>query len=44
MLKAFEDMLMEGKAEGRIEDILDLLKELGQVPQTIVELMRQKMT
>lgn len=36
MLKAFEDR----KAEGKIEDILDLLDELGQVPQRITDLIR----
>ena len=29
-----------GKLESRIEDILELLEELGQVPQRIVELIR----
>lgn len=36
MLKAFEDM----KAEGKMESILELLEELGQVPQRIVDLIR----
>ena len=30
----------EGKVESRIEDILELLEELGKVPQRIVELIR----
>ena len=29
-----------GRLESRIEDILELLEELGQVPQRIVELIR----
>ena len=36
MLKVFEDYRMEGK----IEAILELLEELGQVPQQMVELIR----
>lgn len=30
----------EGKIESRIEDILELLEELGNVPQRIIELIR----
>lgn len=30
----------EGKVESRIEDILELLEELGKVPQRIVELIK----
>ena len=30
----------EGRLEGKIEDILELLEELGQVPQRIVGLIR----
>ena len=44
MLKAFEDMRLEGKMEGRleskIEDIMELLEEFGQVPPRIVELIK----
>lgn len=44
MIKAFEDMrlegIVEGKIEGKIEDIMELLEELGQVPQRIVEFIR----
>lgn len=40
MIKAFEDYKLEGKIEGKIEDILALLGEFGQVPQRIEELIR----
>ena len=44
MLKAFEDMRLEGKEEGRleskIEDIMELLEELGQIPQRVEELIK----
>ena len=44
MCKAFEDYRLEGKEEGRleskIEDIMELLGELGQIPQRVVELIR----
>ena len=44
MCKAFEDYRLEGKEEGRleskIEDIMELLEELGQIPQRIVELIK----
>lgn len=44
MLKAFEDMRLEGKEEGRleskIEDIMELLEELGQIPQRVAELIK----
>ena len=43
MLKAFEDMRLdgkeEGKIEGKIESIMELLEEFGQVPPRIVELI-----
>ena len=39
MCKAFEDMRLEGKMEGKIEDILELLEELGQVPPRITEMI-----
>lgn len=40
MLKAFGDMREEGKIEGKVEAILELLEDIGQVPQQIVELIR----
>ena len=44
MCKAFEDYRLEGKEEGRleskIEDIMELLEEFGQVPPRIVELIK----
>ena len=44
MCKAFEDYRLEGKEEGRleskIEDIMELLGELGQIPQRVVELIK----
>ena len=40
MIKAFEDMRLEGKIEGKIEDILEILGEYGQVPPRIVELIK----
>ena len=40
MLKAFEDMRLEGKIEGRIESIMELLEEFGQVPPQIAELIQ----
>lgn len=44
MLKAFEDMRLEGKIEGkiegRIESIMELLEEFGQVPPRIAELIQ----
>ena len=43
MLKAFEDMRLEGKVEGKIagkiESIMELLEELGQVPQQVAEMI-----
>ena len=42
MLKAFEDMRLEGKIEGRIESILELLEEFGQIPQRIVDAIRKE--
>ena len=39
MLKAFEDMREDGRIKGKTEDILELLEELGQVPQRIVEII-----
>ena len=46
MLKAFEDMRLEGKIEGRIEGriegIMELLEEFGQVPQRIAEIVRKE--
>ena len=40
MLKAFEDMRLEGREEGKIESIMELLEEFGQVPPRIVELVK----
>ena len=40
MLKAFEDMRLEGKIEGGIESIMELLEEFGQVPPRIAELIQ----
>ena len=44
MLKAIEDMIedgrTEGKVAGKIESILELLEDIGQVPQRLVELIR----
>ena len=40
MIKAFEDMRLEGKIEGKIESIMELLEEFGQVPPRIVELIK----
>ena len=42
MLKAFEDMRMEGKIEGKIEAIMELLEEFGQVPQQIMETVKKE--
>ena len=46
MIKAFEDMRMEGriegKIEGKIESILELLEELGHVPQRITEIINSQ--
>ena len=39
MLKAFEDMKAEGKIEGKIEDIMELLEDFGQIPPRIVEVI-----
>ena len=38
-IKAFEDMRLEGKVEGKIESIMEILEEFGQVPPRIVELI-----
>ena len=40
MLKAFEDMRLEGKIEGKIESIMEFLEEFGQIPPRIVELIK----
>ena len=40
MLKAFEDMRLEGKIEGKTESIMELLEEFGQVPPRIAELIQ----
>ena len=40
MLKAFEDMKAEGKIEGKIEDIMELLEDFGQIPPRIVEIIQ----
>lgn len=37
IIKAFEEEREEGKAEGKAEDILDLLEELGPVPEVLRE-------
>ena len=37
IIRAFEDERAEGKAEGKAEDILDLLEEFGQVPTGLRE-------
>ena len=39
MLKAFEDMRLEGKIEGKIKSIMELLEELRQVPQQVAEMI-----
>ena len=44
MLKAIEDMIEDGRTEGKvvgkIESILELLEDIGHVPQRLVELIR----
>ena len=42
MLKAFEDMRLEGRTEGMAKAIMELLEEFGQVPQRIEELINSQ--
>lgn len=43
IIRAFEDERKEGKVEGKIEDIIELLEEHGEIPDKLKErIMEQK--
>ncbi len=40
MCKAIEDLIMDGRLESKVEDILELLGELGEIPAQMEERIR----